>query len=164
MGKHVSISGLAPTIEAFKLLPREVKSPLRGGLFAAGKVIRDEARKNAPVGRGTPMPGNMRKQIFLARDRNPGALGLAEHYFISVRTGRRGLGRLRMGQALRSLTGNDAWYWVFVEFGTSKQKAQAPIRRAFESQAMRALEVFKREFQKGVPRAADRANRKAGIR
>lgn len=164
MAEHVTLRGLNQTIEAFKLLPREARSPLRGALFAAGRVIRDEARKNAPVGRGTPMPGNLRKQIFLARDRNPGALGLAEHYFISVRTGRKGLSRLKLGQALRSIAGNDAWYWIFVEFGTSKQKAQAPIRRAFESQAMQAIEVFKREFQKGVPRAAARANQRAGVR
>lgn len=167
MAEHVHLRWAEESANALRALPREVASknggPLRGAMFAGGKTIKAEIVKNVPVGQGTPNPGNLRRQVFLARDRDPAAIGMTEHYFISVRVGRRGLSRLKLGSAIRALTGNDAWYWIFLEFGTVKQPAQAPLRRGFESAKGRALEVIRRELQVGIPRAAERARRKSGV-
>lgn len=166
MAEFVTIKGLDEAVRALKLLPRELSGdrggPVRAGLYAACVVFRDNAREAAPIGKGTPNPGNLRKQIFLYRDRNPKALGLAEHYVLSVRTGRKGLAKLKIGGAIRSLTGGDAYYWHFVEFGTSKQTAHPFLRSTFEARKMEALAAFNRVFLAGVDRASDRARIASG--
>lgn len=166
MAEFVNITGLDAAVRALKLLPRELSGdrggPVRAGLFAAGKVLRDNARESAPVGKGTPNPGNLRKQIFLYRDRNPKASGAAERYVLGVRTGRKGLARLRLGSAIRALTGGDAYYWHFVEFGTSKQAAHPFMRTTFEARKMESLAAFNRVFLSGVRAAEDRARIASG--
>lgn len=166
MAEFVSIKGLDQAVKALQLMPRELSGdrggPVRAGLFAAGKVLRDNARAAAPVGKGTPNPGNLRKQIFLYRDRNPRAIGAAEHYVLSVRTGRKGLSRLKLGAAIRTLTGGDAYYWHFVEFGTSKQAPRPFLRSTFEARKMEALAAFNRTFLAGVSRAEERARIASG--
>lgn len=160
---YVSVQGLDTIVRRLRALPRALSGakggPVRGALFAATKLIRDEARRLAPVGTGTPLPGNLRRQIFAFRDRNPGASGAAEKYIISVRTGRR-----RTNKVLRSfgapgvqsairIIGGDAFYWRFVEFGTAKQPAQSFMRNALETQKRQAVVIFTNELRKGVDRA-----------
>lgn len=165
MANHLTINGLAPTIQNLRSLPADIGGkgggPLRGALFAATRIIRDEAVTLAPIGTGTPNPGNLRRNIFIYRDRNPrGSTGAAERYIISVRTGRKGLKRFKVSGSLRALTGGDAWYWFWVEFGTSKQPAKPFMRPAFESMKRRALIVFGRELRIGVSKVAKRAARR----
>lgn len=161
MAEFVNITGLDAAVRALKLLPRELSGdrggPVRAGLFAAGKVLRDNARAAAPSDKG-----NLRKQIYLYRDRNPKASGAAEHYILGVRTGRKGLARLKLGSATRALTGTDAYYWHFVEFGTSKQPAQPFLRTTFEARKMESLAAFNRVFLSGVRAAEDRARIASG--
>jgi HK97 gp10 family phage protein len=167
MAEHVTLRWAKESADALRALPREISGrnggPLRGALFAAGRVLKDEVVKNAPIGKGTPSPGNLRKQILLYRDRNPAALGMSEHYILTVRTGRKGLRRLKLGASLRALTGNDAWYWFWVEFGTSRQPAQSFMRRGFETKKHDALDTFRRELQRGISAAVARARRKSGV-
>lgn len=168
MAEHISIRGLDATIKALQALPAELGSkgggPVRGALFAAARLIREDAKARAPVGKNTPNPGNLRAQVFVKRDPNPQASGAAEHYIVSVRSGRRGLFSARVGAATRALTKQDAFYWWFVEFGTSKMPARPFLRPAFEANKRRALGTFARELRKGVARAAERARRAGGVR
>lgn len=167
MAEHVTLRWAKESADALRALPREISGknggPLRGALFAAGQLIQGEAQRNAPVGKGTPNPGNLKRQIFLFRDKNPAAIGAAEHYILSVRTGKAGLRRLRVGGAVRALGGRDAWYWFWVEFGTSKQGAKSFMRNAFESQKHPALDRFRTELQRGLGAAAARARRRSGV-
>lgn len=160
------MTGLKETVAAMRLLPRELSSsrggPVRAGLFAAGVVLRDQARINAPIGQGTPNPGNLKEQIFLYRDRNPQAGGMTEHYVLSVRTGRRGLMRLKVPGSTRALTGGDAYYWFWVEFGTSKQPGQHFMTNAFETKKTEAVRRFEIVFIRGVTVAEARARRASG--
>lgn len=166
MAEHVSIRGLDATIRALLSLPAALGSkgggPVRGALFAAAREIRDDAKARAPIGSSTPNPGNLRAQVFVKRDPNPQSRGAAERYIISVRSGRRGLFSARVGSATRALTRQDAYYWWYVEFGTSKQAAKPFLRPAFEANKRRAVLVFGRELRKGVGRAAERARRAGG--
>lgn len=166
MAEHISIRGLDATIKALQALPVELGSkgggPVRGALFAASREIRDDAKSRAPVGKSTPNPGNLRAQVFVKRDPNPKAIGATEHYIISVRSGRRGLFSARVGGATRALTRQDAFYWWYVEFGTSKQPAQPFLRPAFEANKRRAVLVFGRELRKSVSKATARARRVGG--
>lgn len=167
MAEHVTLKWAEESAKALRALPREISGknggPLRAALYAAGTVIREEALRNAPVGDGTPNPGNLRRQIFMGRDRNPASVGAAEHYFISVRSGRRGLFGKGVSGNTRALTGEDAFYWWYVEFGTSKQPAQSFMRRSFDAQASTALEVFRRKLASSLASAAERARRQSGV-
>lgn len=166
MAEFVNITGLDAAVRALKLLPRELSGdrggPVRAGLFAAGALLKKQAIANAPVGNGTPNPGNLRKQMMLYRDKNPGGIGAAEHYILTVRSGRRGLFSFRVGGSTRALTGRDAYYWWYVEVGTSKQPAQNFMRNAFEAEKMQAISVFKRVFIAGIDAAEERARIASG--
>lgn len=166
--QHVTLGGLKEIVEALRNLPPEISGrgggPLRGALFAATKLIRDAARANAPRGEGTPMPGNLRRQIYAYRDRNPRATtGAAERYIISVRKGRRGkrsrkhetYGQM-MARSAANVIGGDAYYWFFVEFGTVKQPAQAFMRRAFETNKVAAVNKFTSELQRAMVKVVSR--------
>lgn len=166
MAEFMRMTGLKETVNAMRLLPRELASnrggPVRAGLMAAGVVVRDQARDNAPVGKGTPNPGNLKQQIFLYRDRNPRSIGATEHYILSVRTGRRGLVRLKVPGSTRALTGGDAYYWFWAEFGTSKQPGQFFMTRAFETKKGEAVRRFEIVFVRGVNAAESRARKASG--
>ena len=166
--QHISLDGLKEVVEALRKLPPELGSrgggPIRGALFAATKIIRDAARENAPRGEGTPMPGNLKRQIYAYRDRNPrGTTGAAERYIISVRKGRRGrrsrkheaYGQM-MARSAANVIGGDAYYWFFVEFGTVKQPAQAFMRRAFETNKVAAVNTFTTELQRAITKVVAR--------
>lgn len=166
MAEFMRMTGLNESVKALRLLPRELSGnrggPVRAGLMAAGVVIRDQARANAPIGKGTPNPGNLREQIFLYRDRNPQAKGMTEHYVLSVRTGRRGLMRLKVPGSTRALTGGDAYYWFWVEFGTSRQPGQKFMTNAFETKKTEAVRRFETVFVRGIALAEARARRASG--
>jgi HK97 gp10 family phage protein len=163
------ITGLDSTAKRLRMLPLALAStrggPVRGALFAATKLIRDEARKLAPVGKGTPLPGNLRRQIYAYRDRNPRSNGAVERYIISARTGRRKTTRrLRAFGAVGpqnkvKVIGGDAFYWRFVEFGTVKQKPQAFMRRAFEGHKVQAVRIFTVQLNRGIDRAVEKLRR-----
>lgn len=165
MAEFVTMTGLKETVAALRGLPRELSGnrggPVRAGLAAAARLIRDEARDQAPV-----KSGNLKKQIFMYRDREPGQG--SEHYVVGVRTGRRSK-RVRklyrsnkLSSALRALSGGDAWYWGFVEFGTVKMAAHPFMRPAFEATKNRAVVEFEKVFRKGVATAVKRAKQGAG--
>jgi HK97 gp10 family phage protein len=168
VAEHVHLHGLERTVRTLRELPSRLSGknggPVRGALFAAGRMIRDEAILRAPIGSKTPNPGNLRKQVFIFRDKNPRAsTGAAERYIISVRTGRKAKARFKGSGGLRALTGGDAWYWFWVEFGTSKMKARPFMRPAFESRKRDALAVFSRDLSAGVRRLAAKVKREAGL-
>jgi HK97 gp10 family phage protein len=150
------ITGLDSTAKRLRMLPLALAStrggPVRGALFAATKLIRDEAR-------------NLRRQIYAYRDRNPRSNGAVERYIISARTGRRKTTRrLRAFGAVGpqnkvKVIGGDAFYWRFVEFGTVKQKPQAFMRRAFEGHKVQAVRIFTVQLNRGIDRAVEKLRR-----
>jgi HK97 gp10 family phage protein len=169
MADIVKITGLKEVADALRALPSELAGrnggPIRGALFAATREMRDEAERLAPED-----TGNLRRNIIIYRDRNPGGIGAAEHYVVTIRVGRRSrrvkrayrLGKIN--SRLRALTGTDAWYGVFKEFGTAKMPAEPFLRPAFEARKMSSVSTFVRELRKGVARAAARAKARAGAK
>lgn len=174
MATYLKIEGLTGMAQALRELPVAIGSkgggPVRGALFVAARLIRDEARMRAPRGVGTPAPGNLKKQIFVHRDRNPKAsTGATERYLVAVRSGKRTRKKLILHGAASPRSGlaaisGDAFYWHFVEFGTVKQPAQSYMRNAFEAQKVPAVNKFTLELRKGVTRAVNRMKKKYGLR
>lgn len=170
----VYVRGLTGVASRLRALPRELSSkrggPVRFALFAAAKIIRDEIIKRAPKGVGTPLPGNLKKQIFAYRDRDPQSAGATERYIISVRHPRRRRPTRRQVQIFGAIgqrsplniIGGDAFYWRFVEFGTIKQPAQSFMRNGFETSKHLALRKFTVSLDEGVERAAAKLRRMFG--
>lgn len=169
MRETVTVHGLSGMAARLRALPREIAGrrggPLRFALFRASKIIKEEVIRRAPRGVGTPMPGNLKKQIYLYRDRNPSSHGASERYLLSVRMKRRRVSKkmLSFGAAparspLNVIAG-DAYYWRFVEFGTVKQPAQSFLRGGFETKKREALSTFVRELDKGITLAANKLRR-----
>jgi HK97 gp10 family phage protein len=132
MKMEMRVEGLQQLDRALRELPRRfARRSLRRALAAGAKIIRDTARQLAPVD-----SGYLRKQIILYRPRNK--QGYAELFEIGVRlkgTKAANAKRLRHGgrQPDPRASRWPAYYWRFIEFGTSKMPARPFLRTAFES-------------------------------
>lgn len=153
---QIKVEGLAELAKALKALPPEIAGknggPLRKAIGRAAVVIRDDARRRAPVD-----TGNLRDNIIAVRKRkSPQG---TEGYFIEVRRKRRKYANTRanrrkgrVGKTYENL--GEAYYGMFVELGTAKMPAQPFLRPAFESKKVEAVETFRVELAKGIEQAA----------
>lgn len=161
----VEVQGLKELADALRALPTELASksggPLAKGLRAAGYVIRDDAKRRAPV-LAEPAKyrkaGTLKNAIKVRRDRiqAPGAVETFEVYVQKAKGGKRG-----------TYSPDDPYYWRFVEFGTGERHkksgassgrviARPFLRPAFEAKKEEALRTFEAELAKAI----DKANRK----
>lgn len=153
---QIKVEGLAELAKALKALPPEIAGknggPLRKAIGRAAVVIRDDARRRAPVD-----TGNLRDNIIAVRKRkSPQG---TEGYFVEVRRKRRKYANTRanrrkgrVGKTYENL--GEAYYGMFVELGTAKMPAQPFLRPAFESKKAEAVETFRVELAKGIEQAA----------
>src|SRR5690606_30331566 len=153
---QIKVEGLAELAKALKALPAEIAGknggPLRRAIGRAAVVIRDDARRRAPVD-----TGNLRDNIIAVRKRkSPQG---TEGYFVEVRRKRRKYANTRANRRKKRAgmsyeTMGDAYYGMFVELGTAKMPAQPFLRPAFESKKTEAVETFRVELAKGIEQAA----------
>lgn len=162
----VEIKGLKELSEALKKLPENVaRNTLRGATAAGAAVIRKEAKIRAPFyiprnvmwGAGSgdtslkhPPPGTLKKSVYQKQIRELSSL-VKQTFYVGVRT----------GKGLKDKTGRtlDAYYWKFVEFGTSKMSARPFLRPAFEARKMEAIEAIKAYLAARIPREAEKLNK-----
>jgi HK97 gp10 family phage protein len=140
---------------------------LMRGLHDGAKVIRNEARRTAPVLKDatetitvTSKSGRQRSYQGTAR-RRKGALraGIVEHtsrqewgtVYVRVRSRGYIFGQnvTRGSRISSSLAGNPNYWWL-VEFGTSHAPAQPFMRPAFESKKAEALRVIMGSLKRGL--------------
>ncbi len=137
----VRVDGLDEAIAALRALPARLrKRALRNALAAGGRVIRDVARRGAPVInpaaapvlKGWRKPGTLKRAIVVRTSkaaRRAGDLGV----FVNVRPAKAG-----QRGAKNPL---DPFYWRFVEFGTRHSRPQ-PFLRPAAAQLQSALRAF----------------------
>lgn len=137
----VRIDGLRETIAELRGLPDKLrKRALRNALAAGGRVVRDAARKAAPVInpadpmvlKGYRKPGTLKRAIVVRtskRARRGGDLGV----FVNVRPAN--------GAAKGAKNPKDPFYWRFVEFGTKRTRPK-PFLRPAVPQLRGALAAF----------------------
>lgn len=125
-------------------MPRRVaKNALRAAVYAGGSVIRDQAKSLAPehhgdVAKGHPPPGTLKRAIAVRRV-NSECTPTRETCHVYVRQAKNG----SVGQKNVKAYGRmDAYYWRFVEFGTSKMAARPFMRPAFNTSKERAIEAI----------------------
>lgn len=155
MAEQVKIHGLSELKRALKRLPKEMqKKELQRSLRPAANLVRYVARANAPVGqsfhrkiRGKDWDhysGTLRDNIVVRREK---------------KKFQRNQAQLRIGVLSGSRVEDGAWYWRFVEFGTSKQPARPFLVPAFESTKYGLSEMIKHSLRKGIDRQTKRLNR-----
>ena len=135
------------------LVPKLRRQALRNALAAGARVVRDEARRRAPVLQPTlrapyRKPGTVRKAVLVRTSktaRRAGDVGV----FVNVRPAKRGQRGAK--------NPNDPFYWRFLEFGTKKMAAR-PFLQAGARKLADALEAFKRVIGPQI----DKMNRKGG--
>ena len=152
MAEIRNIQGLAELDRALHALPGNIaKNVLRGAVGAGASVIRAEAKQRAPVatgqGKDAPPPGTLKRAIYSKQIRELSNFS-KQTFFVSVKSGakHRGAGKKYL----------DAWYWRFVEFGTSKMAARPFLRPAFEAKKTEAIEAIRAYLAKRIPIEADK--------
>lgn len=129
----VKIDGLKELEQKMlKLGPEISKKALRGALVAGAVVIREEAKRLAPVD-----TGRLRRAMYIKR--MPKTNPFAEQVIFGVRHGRK--------MIKRNL---DAYYWSFLEFGTKFIKREEFIQNAFKHKRNEALRRFKDVLSKKI--------------
>lgn len=122
----MQIDGLAALDKKLRAMGPDIAAKaLRGGVLAAAKLIRDEAKATNPDDTGRTDRALYAK--FIKEQSGPDRAV----YKVGVRSGARERRKDR-----------DAWYWRLVEFGTAKMPARPFLRPAFESKKGRAVELI----------------------
>lgn len=157
----IQIEGLKELEKALKELPLEIqKRPLRSAVSAGAKEIADEAISKAPVGQ----TGNLKKSLYRYRSRRLSAIG-KETFLVGVRKGKGIYGNTNLNRRLNRVgktykTQGEAYYWRFLEFGTSKMPAQPFLRPAYENAKERAVQIIKERLGKAIEAQARKLAKK----
>lgn len=173
MDEKVEIEGLRELKKALKQLPRDLRvKVLQQSLRPSANLIRDVARAMAPRGKSFVRRsilkngdvweerhegGMLRKAIVVRREKKKYQRNQAQ-----VRIGVLHGGTKKVGNVANNVKtgGIDAWYWRFVEFGTSQQNARPFLVPAFESTKYAAAHKIKGDLRKGIERTARRLAKK----
>ncbi|MDT7836457.1 HK97-gp10 family putative phage morphogenesis protein [Aquabacterium sp. OR-4] len=135
------------------LVPKLRRQVLRNALAAGARIVRDDARRRAPVLQPTlktPVrkPGTVRAAIVVRTSkaaRRAGDVGV----FVNVRPAKRGQRGAK--------SPHDPYYWRWLEFGTKKMAA-IPFLQPASQRLSDALEKFKQVVGPQI----DKMNRKGG--
>jgi HK97 gp10 family phage protein len=146
MAAEVKIEGFDDLAKKLReLVPAMRKRVLRNALSAGARLVRDDAKRNAPVlsaGARTPYrkPGTVRAAIRVRSSkqaRRAGDVGV----FVNVRPAKSGL------RGAKSKA--DPFYWCFLEFGTRKMPARSFLKPASEK-LNEALGIFQTQVGRWI--------------
>lgn len=141
---NVVVGGLEELKKAFNELPKEFhRTALRPAVSAAAGVVQRAAKIGVPKD-----TGRLAKSIYRARDKTA-SNQVQEAAIVGVRFGRKYRKR-----------GQDAWYFIFLEFGTKKMAAQPFLRPAFEATKSLQLKVIQEKLKIGLEKATAKARSK----
>jgi HK97 gp10 family phage protein len=152
MAEYREVTGLRELLAAMNTLPARIeKNVLTGAVGSGAKVLRVEAKARAPVavtvGKHSPPPGTLKRAIYSAKSRKASSANRVAF-------------RIKVKQALNNGKGSknvaaysnlDAFYWWWVEAGTSKMAARPYLRPAFEVKKLVALETIRDYIRKRLP-------------
>ena len=152
--ESVQVQGLDQLAKALRELPQRVaRNGLRAAVYAGAKVIRDEAKLQAPVATGDlganqPPRGTLKRSVIMKQI--PELSGAQKQtFFVTVRHGKK-----YKKQGKKGNLSQDAWYWRFVEFGTIKMSARPFLRPAFDMKKHEAVTAIKTRLAQRIEQAA----------
>lgn len=156
MAEMKYVEGLIELQDALhQLAPRVARKHLRRAVMTAARVVRDEAKGRAPiyhgkVSKGHPPPGTLKRAITAARSNKSSGPG-KEVVNVFVRQAKNG----SVGQKnVKAYSKLDAYYWRWVEFGTSKMAANPFLRPAFEANKEHCVDLIKQTLIQGIEEEA----------
>lgn len=139
-----------------QIVPKLRRRALRNALAAGARIVRDDARRRAPVLQPTlrapyRTPGTVKRAIVVRTSkqaRSRGDVGV----FVNVRPAKRGQ------RGAKSKT--DPFYWRFLEFGTKFFKPGAGLRylQGAADKLPEALQRFVREIGPAIDRLNNKGN------
>lgn len=152
----VRVEGLRELGEAMRELGTEVSEKIAHAMVSkAARMVRDEAKKAAPVRTG------FMKQNIIVKKMRKSETDLTSEYRMGVRKYKVKYAdtrfNVRKGRAGAYYGVDDAYYWRYLEFGTVKMAPRPFMRPAFENNRMRAVEEMKRVGQRRIEAAAKKA-------
>lgn len=132
------------------------ETALRAAAYEGADIIRTEVVQRAPVRTGLLKSDAIVKRLEEKSDGNE-----RQTYLVTIRTGRRAYANNARNRQKNRAGGSyrvtAAFYWRFIEFGTSKMPARPFMRPAFDSSRKTAQEAIKnklrdrlRQFQQGA--------------
>ena len=152
--ESVQVQGLDQLAKALRELPQRVaRNGMRAAVYAGAKVIRDEAKLQAPVATGDlganqPPRGTLKRSVIMKQI--PELSGTQKQtFFVTVRHGKK-----YRKQGKKGNLSQDAWYWRFVEFGTVKMSARPFLRPAFDMKKHEAVTAIKTRLAQRIEQAA----------
>ena len=129
MVAEVKIEGFDELAKKLReLVPAMRKRVIRNALSAGARLVRDDAKRNAPVLSASAkapyrQPGTLKKAIRVRSSkqaRRASDIGV----FVNVKPAKSGLRGAK--------SNSDPFYWRFLEFGTRKMSARSFLRPAAE--------------------------------
>lgn len=168
MPDFVHILGAKELEEALKQLPEEIAKKVAINAVTAGaKIVLEAARRNAPVGHESKGRVRMRTtkkgKVVIS---NYGKLKL--NLRISRGNTSRGFNVAPSPHSITITVNTGHAFWgMFSEFGTSKERARPWFRPAFEESWQKALDVMGKTLGDGIERAAKKLAgplRKSGLK
>lgn len=151
MAETQNLTGFKELAEKLKQLPTKVaKNGLRRAVSSGAAIVRNDARKRAPVD-----TGEMKRDIMMKREKDKQGGGTTgATYSVFVRSGKKS----RLAGKKRNVE-RDSYYWKFVEFGTAKAPAQPFMRPAFEANKNEAVAAIGKALNEAIQTAAREGNR-----
>lgn len=156
MGETQHVAGLADLAAALRELPQRIgRNVLRGAVAAGAAEIRKDAKNKAPqytgrIADGHPPPGTLRRAIY-QKQINELSDAQRQVFFVGVRQGKK-----YRKQGKKGDKSQDAYYWKFVEFGTSKMSARPFLRPAFEASKLQAVDRIQEYLAERIPREVEK--------
>lgn len=146
----MKVEGLAALDNALKGLPDKLaRKYLRKGVARMGRVVRDGIRAKVPV-----RTGLLKRNVIYVRSRRNSGPG-RESYSVMIRTkkkkfvdNRRNRRLARVGKTYT--VEGDAYYWKFLEFGTSKLPARPFMRPGFEATKGLAVDALQQVLKEAL--------------
>ena len=162
MAEFQKVEGLRELKQALKRLPKELRvKVLQQSLRPAANLVRNVAKAMAPQGPDTTRNIKLKNGETITVNHRGGMLKDAIVVRTEKKKFKRNQAELRIGvlSGKTKKDGVNAWYWRFVEFGTSKQSAQPFLVPAFESTKYALSGMIKTSLAKGIERTAKRLNK-----
>lgn len=164
----VQIHGLRQLQDAMRQLPAKVdRQLLNEGLLVGARQVSEDAKRRVPLLR-VPDPrrvrGALQKAIQAIRVRPRGYTAT-----VLVRVRQLTKAQIRSFKKRQSrrgarVTGQsnpaDPFYWVFVEFGTSKMAARPFLRPAFEARKVEAVNAAVAKFRERIQAEIEKLGRR----
>jgi HK97 gp10 family phage protein len=149
---NVDIKGIAELQLLLLDLPKRVaRNGLRAAVYAAAKVIADEAKVKAPVYQGTvaaghPPPGTLKRSI-ITKQIPEKSNDFKQTYYVTVRKGKK-----YQNQGKKGNKSQDAYYAKFVEYeyGKHGNPAHPFLRPAFDVKANEAQDALKNKLSQRI--------------